>query len=592
MKLLRASASFLAVLAVAPARAEMADAEQAIVELYKSDKLFDRNQYRAIRAAFARLFEHKQAAVLRAAYGDDHDKLAAWLDAHPDIKQSFYTALNEKFDKLPAALGLFREMWKKSPELVEKYPNLAVAVAVVWDDERRGVYDYRHHQVRTHSTLPENLVDALGNFEYLAANDKITEGRLRFLPWEFLVFVVDHRTPLKERGWAQGYYQKSKGTVASWHKDVPYDMDMLRGELQKGSNLKPHLEGREYTLAKIKSYGGVCAQQADFASRVGKSVGIPSVYCWGESTYRGLHAWWMFVQVQSATPDQLRFTLVSDGRIAGFIKDQLFTGFVVDPQSGQQMLDRDMERRLTVVGRDSIGRRQSDLLMRAYPWLSMQLDFTLKDRVAYLDRCLKVSASNEDAWREFIRLCKEEKTEPGVKAVALAHLETLFKTFASYPDFVARVLDDLLAVQPDPREQLRNYEQAIALYNRAGRPDLACAARLKITDLLCAQEKWQSAGAGLIATIRKYPTEGRYVPKMTARLQEVAVKYKEGPTALAKLYLELVPAMIGYYGKEGSTYCTKLSEQAEAFLQENNLKNYARELRTKTEQARLTAGSR
>jgi hypothetical protein len=588
---LRAAALILALVAGAPAPAQTADAGQAVIDLYKSEKLFDRNQYRAVRAAFARLFEQKHAAVIREAYGDDADKLTAWLDAHPDVKQSLYTALDERCDKLPAALGLFRELWKKHPEWVEKYPALAVATAVVWDDGR-GVYDYRQHQARTHSTMPDNLVDALGNFEYLAGNDKVTEGRLRFLPWEFLVFVVNHRTPLKERGWAQRYYQNSRGTVASWHKDVPYDMDMLRGELDKGSNLKPRLEGREYTLANIKSYGGVCAQQADFASRVGKSVGIPSVYCWGESSYRGLHAWWMFVQVQSATPDQLRFTLVSDGRIAGFIKDQFFTGFVTDPQSGERMLDRDMERRLTVVGRDPIGKRQSELIMRAYPWLSTQLDFTLKSRVAYLDRCLKVSAYNEDAWREFTRLCKEERAEPGVKAVALAHLESLYKTFASYPDFVARVLDDLLAVQPDPKEQLRHFEQAVALYDRAGRPDLACAARLKTTDLLCGQEKWQTAGQGLIATIRKYPTEGRYVPKMTAKLQEVAVKYKDGPSALAQLYVELVPAMIVYYGKEGSGYCTKLHEQAAGFLEENKLDRFARTLRAKTEQARQTAGSR
>jgi hypothetical protein len=276
MILPRTSTLVLALVVAAPVCAETTDAEQAIVELYKSDKLFDRNQYRQIRAAFTQLFEQKHADVLREAYGDDYDKLSAWLDAHADVKQTFYTALHEKFDKLPAALGLFRALWKKSPELVEKYPNLAVAVAVVWDDEKRGVYDYRRHQVRTHSTLPDNLVDALDNFDYLAANDKIAEGRLRFLPWEFLVFVIDHRTPLKERGWAQGYYRNSKGTVASWHKAVPYDMDMLRGEQEKGSTLKPHLEGREYTLANIKTYGGVCAQQADFASRVGKGG---STYC-------------------------------------------------------------------------------------------------------------------------------------------------------------------------------------------------------------------------------------------------------------------------------------------------------------------------
>src|SRR5262249_8428524 len=189
--------------------------------------------------------------------------------------------------------------------------------------------------------MPEGLVDAVGNLDYMVANEKVTEGRLKFLPWEFLVFVVDHRTPLPEREWAQKYYQRARGRVKSWHQDISYDMDMLKGEIDPSSGLKPKLTGKDYTLANIKAYGGVCAHQADFAARVGKSVGIPSVFCYGKSAYRGLHAWWMFVQVQSATADQLRFNLVSDGRIAGFIKDQLYTGNVRDPQTGQEMLDRD-----------------------------------------------------------------------------------------------------------------------------------------------------------------------------------------------------------------------------------------------------------
>jgi hypothetical protein len=568
--------------------ASVPEVEKEITELFKSGKLFEKTQYKAVRGAFARLFEQRHAEEIKEAFGDDYDKLNAYLDAHTDLKHNFYTAIDERFDKVPAALMLFKELWKKFPEGVEKYPNLAIAVAVVWDDASRGVYDYRPHQIRAHASMPPKLVDGLGNFEYLVANEKITDGRLRFLPWEFLTFVVDHRTPLKERGWAQSYYQASRGRAKSWHQDVPYDNDMLKGELDKSSSRKPRLEGREYTLANLKSHGGVCAHQADFASRVAKSVGIPAVWCWGASTYRGLHAWWMFVQVQSANADQLKFTLVSDGRIAGFIKDQLFTGNVTDPQTTQQMLDRDMERRLWVVGRDPVAKRHAELVMRAYPWLCVQEEMDPKAKVAYLDRCLKVSPHSELAWLEFASLCRLEELDTGAKAVVSVHLASLYKTFAAYPDFVARLMDDLLKTQPDPKEQIKNYEQAVALFEKAGRPDLACAARLKITDLWVAVAKWQTAGQGLITTIRKFPTEGRFVPQMTKKMQEVAGKYKDGPTALGQLYVELIPAMIIFYGKEGSGYCDKLSEQAIAYLRENKLDKHLQALRVKTDHAKLT----
>ena len=565
------------------------DAEQAIVELHKSGKLFDKTQYKTVRAAFARLFEQKHDAEIRKAYGEDRTAFTIWLDAHVEIKENFYTALDERYDKLPAALGLFKSIWKKSPAQFEKYPHLAIATAVTWDDPR-AVYDYRGHQRRTKSLLPDQMVDALGNFDYMAANEKITEGRLRWFPWEYLVFLVDHRTPLDEREWAQKYYQKARRDVKSWHQDVPYDHDMLRGEQDSSSGLQPHLAGKPYTLSNIRKEGGVCAQQADFAARVAKSVGVPAVYCSGKSSYRGLHAWWMFVQIQSASKEQIRFSLVSDGRIQGFIKDQFFTGNVIDPQTGRQMLDRDMEHRLRVVGRDPAGKRQANLVMRAYPWLSQRLEFDAKSRVAYLDRCLKLLPSCEGAWLEFARLCKEGRLDPTQKLIVRSHLDSLTSTFANHPDFIARLVDDLLTVQPDKNERVRIYESVYALFERKKRPDLACAARLKIAELLCAQGKWQAAGKGLIATIRKFPNEGRYVPRMTKKLQEVVPHYKEGPPALAQLYVELVPTMIVYYGKEGSDYCGKLYDQASAFLEESKMDKYAVKLKAQTENARLRAG--
>jgi hypothetical protein len=242
-----------------------------------------------------------------------------------------------------------------------------------------------------------------------------------------------------------------------------------------------------------------------------------------------------------------------------------------------------------VAGRDPVGKRQADLIMRAYPWLSQRLELDVEGRVAYLDRCLKVLSTSEGAWVEFARLCKDGNLDKTQQAVVRTHLSSLTRTFNQHPDFVARLVDDLVAVQPDASEKIKLYESVVSLFEKTGRADLACAARLKITDLWCAQEKWPTAGKGLISTIRKFPKEGRYVPRMTTKLQEVAGHYKEGPNALGQLYVELVPTMIVYYGKEGSEYCGKLFDQASTYLRENKLDKHATTLKVKSDQARQSA---
>src|SRR5262249_39864154 len=178
-------------------------------------------------------------------------------------------------------------------------------------------------------------------------------------------------------------------TRTSWHRDVPYDHEMLKSERAKESTrLHPKLQDEDYTLSNIRKFGGVCAMQADFAARVAKSVGIPAAYCWGDSAYRGTHAWWIYAQIQQASAQQLRFSLNSDGRFQGFIKDAFYTGHVTDPHTGKQILDRDLERQLSLAGRDRAGKRHVELLMRAYPWLQEKLGWDARQRVAFLNKCL------------------------------------------------------------------------------------------------------------------------------------------------------------------------------------------------------------
>jgi hypothetical protein len=260
----------------APGAIEIIDPEAAyplsaeIAELYKSGKLFQRTAYKEVRAAFARRFETNHQADLKLAYGLDYQEISDWLAKNPDIKENLYTAILEQ-DDVPKALALFKEIWKRHPDTLQKWSQLAIAVAVTWD-QPRGIYDYRGHQLRVQSNLTGEMVDALGNYKYIVDNEKRMPQPVYLYPWEFLVFVVNHRTPLPERQWAHTYFQTAKIKSKSWHKDVPYDFEIIKREIDKDlSAAKPRLADKDYTLANILSYGGVCAHQADFACRTARA---------------------------------------------------------------------------------------------------------------------------------------------------------------------------------------------------------------------------------------------------------------------------------------------------------------------------------
>lgn len=569
----------------------------SLVELYRSGGLFDRNQYRAVRAAFTRLFEKKHADTIRAAFGEDYDVLSAWLNKRPDIKEELLLALDEEHDEIEAALRLFASLRKEFPKEVEAQPGLAIATAVVWDRpdadgllKPGGVYDYAHHQKRTRSTMPEGALDARGNFEYVAKGGANLPGLAKGLPWEFLVFLVDHKTPLKERKWAQKYFLSRRGTVSSWYQEVPYDHGMLETErLRVGPG--PKLRGREYTLENIKRYGGVCAQQADFVARVGKSLGQPTVYVGGESSYRGRHAWVMWVQVSKSAKDKVRFTLVSDGRTRGYERDAFYTGTLKDPQTGRDLLDRDMERRLSVIGLDPQARRQASLAMRAYGPVCDELKFAAKERLAYLDRVWQLCPQAEEAWLELARLGKAGELNGPLRAAAAARLATLTRTFTRYPDFIARLSDDLLTPEPKA-ERLKHYERMVAMFEKAGRPDLCCDVRLKIAGYWKEQKRYKEAAQALTQAVRKFPTEGRYIPVLLVEYEAICEDYAEGVKPLAALYLELGPALAKHYKGEENPFLDKVVDQAEKFYERYGLKKQASTFKKRVEQAKASSAGR
>lgn len=549
----------------APARAD--DPDQLLVDLVTTptgglgEKAFAKGEYRHVRTAFARHFEARHGDLLKAGLGADAAAVSEFLAANTELRETLFTAVDPADDNPAAVMGVFRDLWKADADAVKANDELAVAVAVVWDNPR-APYDYRGHQVRTGSVLPDGVlkVGAVDNFKFVLDRRAKLKGPQQQLPWEFLVHTVNHRTPADERDWAIANYIKKRPGVGSVYKEIVYDTVMLQTQSKVC-----RLNNKPYTLASIKEHGGVCAMQADFAARVAKSLLVPAEYVGGEGQQGGLHAWVMWVEVKSVNKDAVAFTLESFGR---YNIDHYYVGTLIDPKTGKKMTDRDLERRLTAVGTAPANSRQADLLMRALPVVSAKKEWDARKQLAYANKVLALYPMCEDAWRALAALHKDGRLTDAAEATRLA--DKALTTFAKFPDFSWVVVDDLLTPQKDNAARRKMFVKMVASYEQLGRPDLACEARLKLVEYVTAEKDYKGAFDGLAFTVRKFPEEGRYVPRMVARMEEVARDLKGGDALMAKFYLEILPKVPPRRGDEVSGYCVKLHEQAIAYLKGAN----------------------
>jgi len=535
--------------------------DQILVELYKSKKLLAKSEYGTIRRIYADRFQRRHQDAIRRGLGADYEKVMTWLDENRVFKEELYTAIDPQHDDIPAVMRIVAELIDKFPSKMLAYGELAIAVAVVWD-QRRGIYDYDGHRNRARALQsPAPQLDAIGNFKYLLDTEKLMQGRGQYLPWEFLIHVVDHRTPEVERQWALANYLPRRAMIGACYRDVPYDYDLL-------DRNQPRLAGQQYTLPNIRAFGGVCAMQADFAARVAKSLGVPAAYVHGEAIQGDRHAWVMWVEVKSVTRDNIVFSLESHGRYRG---DKYYVGHLHDPQTAQTITDRQLELRLHTVGIGPLAKRQAALVMRSFPMLREKLAMDVETQLAFINQVISLCPGNEEAWRAAARLSKEGQiTESRQIKQIMQLIDRLFVTFAAMPDFTWELFDDLVAFQKNRKQFLSYYERLVMLYQQASRPDLACEARLKYTDYLVEDGKQREAIEGLAYTIKKFPEEGRYVPRLLDRLEAICKDFKGAEEHLVRLYQELLPLIPPDRSGRPSKYFMSMLERAAARFSQYN----------------------
>lgn len=240
--------------------------------------------------------------------------LAQYLAANDDLAHALVFLIHE--EQSPRTVyALLDTLRQKRGDKLGKYPALAAAICVVHDRPLQ----------RSINENQTSAPDPVEIFDYYSGNESSMLFGIRNVPAELLIYVVDTTASLDDMRWALGKYPR-ESKVGLLFFQIQYDYQVF----SKGRVKKVTASGN-YTLPNILKYGGVCADQAYFATAVGKAIGVPTAYTTGNSAVVR-HAWVGFLYAQGRdTAWNFDF-----GRYQEY---RGIKGTVQDPQTRQHMPD-------------------------------------------------------------------------------------------------------------------------------------------------------------------------------------------------------------------------------------------------------------
>ncbi len=238
------------------------------------------------------------------------------------LSEEFFTLLSQ-VDSPPEVLAILQKIHQAEPALFTDYANLALAIAVVYDVPPPP--HWPHGQVNA-TLLPRKLPPPEKIFAYYARLDRAnsTLQRLRRLPAGELKFLVDLVVPVSELDWARQHVPMGLADFAKAYDLIKYRKDRI----EKNLYLWP---GQDYRLASILAQGGICVDQAYFASTAGKAKGIPTILFRGAGL-DGRHAWFGYL-------DGSQRWQLDCGRYA---EQKFISGVACDPQTWGDINDHEL----------------------------------------------------------------------------------------------------------------------------------------------------------------------------------------------------------------------------------------------------------
>jgi hypothetical protein len=171
------------------------------------------------------------------------------------------------------------------------------------------------------------LPSAVAAFDWWVREDEAghTYHRLTHLGADELKFVVDAAAPFEELAWSQKNVPHALADFAETYAMVSYRMDRVETRAM-------NWPGSTYPLWDILRDGGICVDQAYFATEAGKARGIPTLLFAGAGS-EGRHAWFGFL-------GEDRKWQLDAGRYA---EQRFITGLAYNPQTWQALSDHEVQ---------------------------------------------------------------------------------------------------------------------------------------------------------------------------------------------------------------------------------------------------------
>ncbi len=433
-----------------------------------------------------------------------------WLRGNDELRKAFLAALNPFYDEIENAIGVLNLLRIEEPAKTVENPQLAVAIAVVWDS-KNAVYGSRYNCVggitfQQYLPLP-SPVDVLRYY-----TDKKYQQHFVFkikdLVWPLAVHIADNDVSTREAEWALASFEKGKERIGLLYDRVQYDYSKLNSATRTGK-----LGNREYTLPNLLEFGGICGDQAHFCSRSAKCFAIPAMKAGGTSRYGGVgHAFTCFI-----TKKKNRMILDSTGR---YFHDFYYTGDVFDPQTRVPILDRTVAMVLDGASLSYDKYMMSRILVRIAaavyrdnPAISLGL----------AKKALQKNWFCADGWRILMKHVKDGNMP---RSDGLEWANNMMKYVKDHPDLTFECFSTFLECMPkeDTSKRQSFYQQAASLYD--DRPDLQIDLRhMQGKELLEAGKSLEAIDL-LIRTAAEHGKQGRIVNPLVKIALEAAKEKK------------------------------------------------------------------
>lgn len=370
-----------------------------------------------------------------------------WLLGDRAFSAAFFDQLSP-CDYLPQVLAILRQLHDADPGRFVAYNQLGLAIALVYDSPPPSRWP--HAQVTTQA-LPRLLPRPLEAFNFFVDSDRhgATLQKLGALPVSELKFAVDIAASFDELEWAR---KSLKFTLAQ----LPKSYDIVRYRNDRINARQYVWPGSSYELPRIYSEGGICVDQAYFASQAGKARGVPTLLFSGEGQ-DGRHAWFGYLGSGQ------RWVLDA-GRYA---EQRFVTGVAIDPQTWADLSDHDLQflsegfRKLPPYQQS----RQYELFAKWYLTAGRA-----KEAAAAARKAVNCERRNLDAWETL--LSASAGADARVRESLLREAATALQRYPDLNAFFIRALAESLRARGEA-SAADFEERSIARKNQTTRTDLS-----------------------------------------------------------------------------------------------------------------------